>query len=312
MAGHAIAADGLRKQYGDVAALRGLSLSIPPGEVFALVGPNGAGKTTLVRCLTGTATLLGDPPGDADRGRVGLLPQEFSPPDRLTARELVTYYAGLYDEARAVDAVLADVGMSGSADTRYADLSGGQKRRTLVGTAVVNDPEVLFLDEPTTGIDPGGRRAVWSLVESLAEAGTTVFLTSHDMAEVERLADRVGVVVDGRIVAAGTPAELLEAHGGASRVLVDIGGREDPEVAARRLSRTLDGHAVAETSRGLRVDGVEPDDIAGVVEALSTADVEYDRLTWQEPDLETVYLDLVGEMEGRLPNESDRAEVSAR
>ena len=292
-----IVADGIEKRYGETVALGGVSLSVDAGKVFALVGPNGAGKTTLVRCLTGTttpsagdATLAGTPPRSVDRSRIGLLPQEFSPPDRLTARELVAYYAGLYDEARPVEAVLASVGVSDAADTPYAELSGGQKRRTLVGTAIVNDPDVLFLDEPTTGIDPAGRRVVWSLIEELAGAGTTVFLTSHYMEEVDRLADRVGVLVGGRLVDVGTPTELLSAHGEESRLLVET---ETAELA--HLGGELAGHPVSRVEGGLRIDGIDPGEIGAVVEALAVAGVEYDAIAWREPDLETVYLDLAGE-----------------
>lgn len=305
MAGDAIVADGLSKRYGEVRALRGVSLGVRPGEVFALVGPNGAGKSTLVRCLTGTtspstgsAALFGSPPDEADRGRIGLLPQAFSPPARLTARELLGYFAGLYDVARPVADVLDAVGMAGSADMRYSSLSGGQKRRTLVGTAIVNDPDALFMDEPTTGIDPAGRRAVWELIEGLAVAGTTVFLTSHDMAEVDRLADRIGVIVDGRLEAVGTPDELVTEHGGASRVVVETATEDGPSAAPERtavidrLDAVLDGYSVIETDDGFRIDGVDRDDLRDVVDGLAKADVPYDRFTWEEPDLETVYLEL--------------------
>lgn len=291
----AIVAEELEKRYGETAALQGVSVSVPPGEVFALVGPNGAGKTTLIRCLTGTidptagrATLLGSPPGSVDRNRIGLLPQDFSPPDRLTARELVAYYAGLYDAPLPVESVLSSVGMADAADTRYADLSGGQRRRTLVGTALVNDPDVLFLDEPTTGIDPAGRRAVWGLVEGLVDAGTTVLLTSHSMAEVERLADRVAILVDGELVTVGTPPALLDAHGGESRLLV---ATDDTAAADSHLA----GHSVRETEEGFLIEDIDPGDVGAVIEALAAAGVEYRALTWRRPDLETVYLDLAGE-----------------
>lgn len=296
-----IVADGIEKRYGETVALDGVSLSVDAGEVFALVGPNGVGKTTLVRCLTGTtepsggsAALLGTSPGSVDRSRIGLLPQDFSPPDRLTARELVAYYAGLYDEARPVETVLDAVGVADSAGTRYVDLSGGQKRRTLLGTAIVNDPDVLFLDEPTTGIDPAGRRAVWSLIEDLAGTGTTVFLTSHYMEEVERLADRVGVLVDGRLVDVGTPADLLDAHGEESRLLVET----DATTEGAEWGEELAGHPVVRVDRGLRVDAIEPGEIGAVVEALEAAGVAYEALAWRKSDLETVYLDLTGEAPG--------------
>ena len=291
----AVVAEGVRAGYGETTALRGVTLSVDEGEVLGLVGPNGAGKTTLVRCLTGTLApiegtvrLLGAPPRSADTERVGLLPQSFSPPARLTARELVAYYAGLYDEARAVDAVLDDVGLADAADTWYERLSGGQRRRALVGTALVNDPDVLFLDEPTTGIDPAGRRAVWSLVEGLADRGTTVFLTTHSMAEADRLADRVGVLVDGDLAALGTPAELVDAHGGASRLTVEAA---DAAAAAAALeafgARVVDGAVV--------VDALPREALGDAVEALEAAGAGVERLAWSRPDLERVYLALAGE-----------------
>ncbi|MFC6737269.1 ABC transporter ATP-binding protein, partial [Halolamina salina] len=220
----AVVADDVTKRYGDLVAVDGVSLSVPAGTVFGLIGPNGAGKTSLVRCLTGTTeyegevSLLGSSPESVDRSRIGLLPQSFSPPERLTVRELLGYYAELYDEARDVSSVIAEVGLEDSADTWYEELSGGQQRRACVGITLVNDPDVLFLDEPTTGIDPAGRRDLWTLIEKLAAAGTTVVLTSHSMDEVERLADRVAMLADGEVVAEGSPAALIAEHGGESRL----------------------------------------------------------------------------------------------
>ncbi|WP_132057651.1 ABC transporter ATP-binding protein [Halorussus amylolyticus] len=299
----AIVAEGLRREYGDTAALDGVSLSVGAGEVFALVGPNGAGKTTLVRALTGTTTLdsgsvsvLGDHPRNLDRSRLGLLPQSFDPPERLTARELVAYYAGLYDEARDPGSVLESVGMDDDA-TWYEKLSGGQQRRTCVGTALVNDPDVLFLDEPTTGIDPAGRRALWSLVEDLAASGTTVFLTTHDMAEAERLADRVGLLADGRLVAVGSPAELVAEFGGRTRVVVDLttDTTDIPASADAAASALADaGFEVETTDDSLVVRGVSPEDIGEVVAALDAEAVAYDALAWTEPDLEDAFLELAG------------------
>jgi len=291
--GALVAAD-VRKRYGDTVALDGVSLSIPAGEVFGLVGPNGAGKTTLVRALTGTTpcegsvSVLGAAPDAIDPHRVGLLPQSFHPADRLTARELIAYYAGLYDEARAVDAVLDDVGLDDDADTWYENLSGGQQRRACVGTALVNDPDVLFLDEPTTGIDPAGRRSLWSLVDDLAAGGTTVLLTSHSMTEVERLADRVGLLRDGQVVAIGSPDELIADHGGDSRLFLD--GVADASAVASALDAD-----VSERDGRLVVSDVALADVGRVVADLEDAGVDFDSFTWAEPSLEDVYLRLTGE-----------------
>jgi ABC-2 type transport system ATP-binding protein len=288
----AIVAEDVARRYGDAVALDGVSLSVGEGEVFALVGPNGAGKTTLVRALTGTTdaegsvAVFGQSPERVDRERIGLLPQDFTPAERLTARELVAYYGGLYDAARDADAVLADVGMADDADTYYENLSGGQQRRTCVATALVNDPDLLVLDEPTTGIDPAGRRALWGLLEDLAAAGTTVFLTTHYMEEAERLADRVGLLADGRLVALDSPAALVEAHGGDSllRVTGDI---------AAAVTAELDYPASVDDGT-LTVRNVPPEAIGDVVDALTAAGASYESLTWTEPDLEEVYLELTG------------------
>jgi len=289
-----VVAEGVCKAYGDTAAVDGVSLSVGEGEVFALVGPNGAGKTTLVRCLTGTADpdggsveLLGEEPGDADDQRVGLLPQDFQPPDRLTAGELVGYYAGLYDDARGPDAVLSAVGLDPGKDTWYGDLSGGQKRRACVAAALVNDPDVLFLDEPTTAVDPAGRRALWRVFEALADSGTTIFLTTHDMAEAERLADRVALLANGSVAATGTPGELVAEHGGRQRLVVEL-----PETTER--APEVPGFDPDVTREGLVFTGISPADIGDVVVALDDAGVAFDALSWREPTLEDAYLALAG------------------
>ena len=305
-------AEGVQKSYGEVVALDGVDLTVEGGEVFGLIGPNGAGKTTLVRALTGTTTVegavrvLGVPPRDVDPQRVGLLPQSFDPPARLTARELVEYYGGLYDTARATEAVLRDVGMSDDADAWYETLSGGQKRRTCVATAIVNDPDLLFLDEPTTGIDPAGRRSIHRLIERLTADGTTVFLTSHAMDEVERLADRVALLRDGGVVAVGAPDELIAEHGGPPRLSVTLTdpatGSVDAVRAALDSQRDTDiaathgpGVEVEPTESGVRVLGVRPRAIGTAVDALADADVGFESLSWTEPTLEDVYLRLTGE-----------------
>ena len=291
----ALVAEGVTKSYGDVTALDGVSLSVDAGEVFGLVGPNGAGKTTLVRALTGTTavtgevSLLGREPTAVDPSRIGLLPQSFSPAGRLTPRELLAQYAGRYDTARDPAAVLADVGIEGGpAEQWYEELSGGQKRRVCVAIALVNDPDVLFLDEPTTGIDPAGRRALWELLEELAAGGTTVFLTSHSMAEVERLSDRVGFLTEGDLVTVGSPRDLVDTHGGASRLLVET------DATPAGLTETL-SHAVSTRGGRLVVEDVGPREIGDVVDALDAAGLAFESLTWKQPDLEDVYLELTGD-----------------
>ncbi|WP_049984897.1 ABC transporter ATP-binding protein [Halobellus rufus] len=312
----ALAADGVRKSYADVTALDGVSIDVERGAVFGLVGPNGAGKTTLVRALTGTTavdgsvSVLGSDPADVEKSKIGLLPQSFSPAARLTPRELLAQYGGLYDEARDPDDVLAAVGIDGAAAEQwYETLSGGQKRRVCVAIALVNDPEVLFLDEPTTGIDPAGRRALWSLLEDLADGGTTVFLTSHSMAEVERLADRVGFLNEGRLVAVGRPTELIGEHGGRSRLVVETDDARSLAGLGDVGADTADFPFEASATDGvLSVEGVGPREIDEVVNALESRGVEFESLTWKQPDLEDVYLELTGESFG----ESDDDVASAR
>lgn len=295
-----VEADGLRKTYGETVALDGVSLSVEEGEVFALVGPNGAGKTTLVRCLTGTARptdgearLLGSPPDETDEARVAVLPQEFSPPERLTPDELVGYYGSLYpdEETRDPDALVDEMGLSKARETRYGDLSGGQKSRLKVAVSLVNDPDVLFLDEPTTGIDPEGREDVWGVVERLAAEGTTVFLTTHYMREVERLADRVALISEGAIVEVGETDAVVRKHAGEPRLVVRT---VDPaEEAAETVSS--DGAGARVDGDELVFDGVEVDGIGDALDALDAAAVEYDEVRWREPGLEEAYLRLTGE-----------------
>ncbi|RNJ26841.1 ABC transporter ATP-binding protein [Halosegnis longus] len=294
-----ISASDVRRTYGETVALDGVSLDIDAGEIYGLIGPNGAGKTTLVRALTGTTDpegevrLLGEDPKRADPQRLGLLPQEFSPPARLTAREVVSYYGGLYDESRDVDETLADVGLTDSGNTYYEDLSGGQKRRVCVATTLVNDPDVLFLDEPTTGIDPQGRRDVWGLIDALADAGATVLVTTHYMEEAERLCDRVGLLAGGRLVAEGPPADLVAEHGGRPRVEIRA---DDPDHAREVLAAAE--YAFVPDERRLVVDDVAPDEVGDVATTLTDAGVAYDGLLWRQPDLEEVYLQLTGQTVG--------------
>ncbi|MBX0285690.1 ABC transporter ATP-binding protein [Haloarcula salinisoli] len=306
-----LVAEDVRRSYGDTVALDGVSLSATAGEVLALVGPNGAGKTTLVRALTGTTEaqgrveLFGEAPTVVDRDRIGLLPQSFTPHERLTARELVAYYAGLYDETRDVDAVLEDVGLADTADTHYENLSGGQQRRTCVATALINDPDLLVLDEPTTGIDPAGRQALWELLEGLADRGVTILVTTHYMEEAQRLADRVGLLADGRLVALDAPEALVADHGGDSQLLVD--GEFDAAAVD-----AIDYPAETTLRNGrLVVYGVRPESIGGVVDALDAVGLGYDSLTWKQPDLEDVYLELTGTGVGRAGEPKETASAAA-
>jgi ABC-2 type transport system ATP-binding protein len=216
---NAVEVRGLRKSYGDFEAVRGIDFDLRAGEVFGLLGPNGAGKTTTVEILVGyrrrdagEVRVLGADPAQADRrwrGRIGVVPQSGELFPNLTVREHLDLFAGYYDDPRPPAEVLELVGLGEKARAKTRTLSGGQQRRLDLGVALVGDPELLFLDEPTTGFDPSARRAAWETIRSLRSLGKTILLTTHYIEEAHQLADRVAVLTRGEIVASGTPAELI-------------------------------------------------------------------------------------------------------
>src|ERR671931_2430314 len=213
-----ISVRGLRRSYGTLEAVRGIDLDVAPRQIFAFLGPNGAGKTTTVEILegyrqptSGEVTVLGSDPekaGHAWRQRIGIVLQESRMHEELTVRDSLELFAGYYRAPRGVDDTIELVGLGKKADERVGRLSGGQQRRLDVALALIGDPELLFLDEPTTGFDPVARRSAWDAVAGLRELGKTVFLTTHYMDEAEHLADRIAVIAGGRIVAGGKPGTL--------------------------------------------------------------------------------------------------------
>src|SRR5437763_2439603 len=223
-----ISVKALSKRYGDVEAVRCVELEVGRGEIFAFLGPNGAGKTTTVEILegfrrpsSGEVSVLGVDPARAGtewRNRVGSVLQESHPEPGLTVRECLRLYAGYYEAPRDIEETIALVGLEAKADTLGDHLSGGQRRRLDVALALVGDPELIFLDEPTTGFDPSARRTAWSVIEGLRALGKTVFLTTHYMDEAEQLADRIAVIAGGRIVAEGTPGTLGGRNGMAATI----------------------------------------------------------------------------------------------
>ncbi len=242
-----IRARGLHKSYGELDAVRGIDLEVDRGEVFAFLGPNGAGKTTTVEILegyrrrtSGEVTVLGTDPAGADRqwrGRIGIVLQDSEMHPELTVREALELFAGYYQRPRGVDETISLVGLSSKADGRIGRLSGGQKRRLDVALALVGDPELLFLDEPTTGFDPTARRRAWEMVANLRELGKTVFLTTHYMEEAQALADRVAIIAHGEIVAEGSPGELAGRGGAQSQDQLPAAGGRSPPRSCRRASR---------------------------------------------------------------------------
>ncbi len=261
----AIEVDGLRKSYGEVEAVRGLSFGVKQGEVFGLLGPNGAGKTTTVEILegyrdrsAGEVRVLGHDPEARDRDlqqRLGIVLQSCGFYPRLTVREAVEHMAKAYPRPRDARETIALVGLEEKSDERSNRLSGGQRRRLDLALALVGDPELVFLDEPTTGFDPAARRAAWGVIDTLKELGKTVLLTTHYLDEAQALADRVAIVKDGAIVAEGPPSDLGPGRAG-YRVSYRANGcrvehqTDDPTDLLHRLT----GDAIA---RGERLEGLE-------------------------------------------------------
>jgi ABC-2 type transport system ATP-binding protein len=288
---------GLRKSYGDLEAVRGIDLTVDVGEVFALLGPNGAGKTTTVEILegyrdrsAGEVSVLGHDPSRRERAfrrRIGIVLQSTGIDPYLTVRETVALYAAYYPRPRDVDEVVELVGLAEKRDARVLKLSGGQQRRLDVAIALAGDPELLFLDEPTTGFDPGARRNAWGIVRNLTALGKTVFLTTHYMDEAQSLASRVAVIAKGEIVAEGPPASLAgrDTAGTLIRFRIPDGTDELP-ASARDAARTARGYELraADAARTLH-------DLTGW--ALERG-VELEGLEVLRPTLEDVYLELTG------------------
>jgi ABC-2 type transport system ATP-binding protein len=260
----AVLVENLKKSYGDHAAVRGISFEIQEGEVFGLLGPNGAGKTTTVEILEGyrrrdegSVTVLGVDPERASqswRGRIGVVLQSSAIYDNLTVREVLALFAGYYEHPRPVDEVIGVVGLEEKADARAVRLSGGQKRRLDFGLALVGDPDLIFLDEPTTGFDPAARRVAWETIRSLRALGKTILLTTHYLDEAEQLADRVAVLREGLIVATGTPADLTRTPA------TEIRYRRDGETIVIRTeepTRVLAELTSQAVARGEELEGLE-------------------------------------------------------
>jgi ABC-2 type transport system ATP-binding protein len=284
---------GLTMSYGDIHAVRGIDLHVGDGEILAFLGPNGAGKTTTIEILEGFRTrsggdvmVLGADPASAPRSwyeDIGIVLQETRPDGDLTARETVVQYAAYYSNPRGVDEVLEIVGLSEHQSRRADKLSGGQQRRLDLALAIIGDPKLVFLDEPTTGFDPSARREAWAMIESLRALGATVLLTTHYMDEAEHLADRIVVISDGEIVADGTKSHLVEEANLGTEVSWDA-----TEVAASSVpgARLVDGRVHIAT-----------DDVAHVLGALVDASREsvsqLQSLRVAPPTLEDVYLHLI-------------------
>ena len=296
---------GLRKSYGDYAAVQGIDLDIWPGEIVALLGPNGAGKTTTVEILegyrkrtAGEVRVLGEDPESAPllwRDRIGVVLQESEIEPDLTARECLELYAGFHLRPRPVMETLELVGLAEKATARGSRLSGGQRRRLDVALALIGDPELIFLDEPTTGFDPSARRQAWSVIDGLRSLGKTVLLTTHYMDEAERLADRIVVVARGTVVAEGTPSTLAGRDSRPAAITFELPASHRvetlPEPLSTRASTTDDGKVSVVSDRPLT-------DIATLAAWAGERGIEVRDLEVRRPSLEDIYLELT---DGTIP-----------
>ena len=297
----AIEVTDLYKVYGELHAVDGLSFEVREGEVFALLGPNGAGKTTTVEILeghrrrtSGVVQVLGWDPetGGRDyREHIGIVLQEAGFEEDFTVRELVRLYRGMYPRRLPVDEVIELVGLTEKRSARVKSLSGGQRRRLDLALGLVGDPDLLFLDEPTTGFDPSARRRAWGLVENLRTLGKTVLLTTHYMDEAEHLADRLGVVVRGRLIACGTPEEIV-ATGGASVVSFRL-----PEHSAVDDLPGLDGPLVPRGAEWQLRTGNPTRALYLLTAWAERQGRVFPVLTVTQPSLEDVYLQLIADQE---------------
>ncbi len=296
----AITAEHLRKIYGTVVAVDDISLEVRRGEIFGMVGPNGAGKTTAVECIEGLRTptnghisVLGlDPQSDrfALRARIGIQLQESALQARIKVWEAIDLFASLYPRATDWRSLLGDLGLADKSKAHFAELSGGQKQRLFVALALVNDPELVFLDELTTGLDPQGRHAMWDMVRSMRDRGKTIFLITHYMEEAERLCDRVAVVDQGRIVAMDSPDSLIRGLGVAARVVFTVDGT----VPLEQLRAMRGVSDVTVSSDRVTVSGSDESLLADLINTLAQASVRYHEVHTEQPTLEDVFLRLTG------------------
>ena len=290
----------LVKQYPDVVAVDGVSFEIREGEIFGMVGPNGAGKTTTIECIEGlrrhdegSIEVLGlDPHRDGYelREHIGIQFQAAALPPRIKVWEALDLFAAFYHSSVDWRPLLEQMGMAEKSNAYLSNLSGGQKQRIFIALALINDPDLVFLDELTTGLDPQSRRAMWDLVRGIRKQGKTVFLTTHFMEEAERLCDRVAIIDHGKIVALDTPQNLINSLGAENRVVFSVNGRLDEEPL----------HAVPGVIRVERIGervlvyGQKEGLVSGVVNALEAGDVRFDHLRTEQPTLEDVFLALTG------------------
>ena len=292
---------GIRKTYGTLVAVDDVSLEVTDGEIFGLIGPNGAGKTTTMECVEGirtpdrgSITVLGlDPFRDVYKlqERIGVQLQQAQLQKRIKVWEAVHLWASLYKkQPRIGDQLLEQLGLVDKRDAWFMTLSGGQKQRLFIALALINDPEVVFLDELTTGLDPQARRAIWELVRGIRERGKTVFLTTHLMEEAERLCDRVAIIEHGRIIDVGRPAQLVDRHCPERSVVLVTEG----EGAAERFARIAHVASVVRHDTRYTLSGTGEEFVGDVIECLSEHRIRVTDFRTMLPSLEDVFLKLTG------------------
>lgn len=299
-----ISVSNLTRKYGETTAVDGLSFEVRRGEIFSLLGPNGAGKTTTVSMLeglirrdSGSISIFGmDPWKDHNllKLRIGVMPQEFNFFEKLSPLDSLTFYCELFRSPINPGDLLKLVMLESSGKTPFEKLSGGQKQKLGLALSLVNNPEVLFLDEPTTGLDPSARRAVWSIIEKFREQGKTIVLTTHYMEEAERLSDRVAIISSGRIVSSGTPEEIIARHGSGRKVIVR---------SNREMADYLETHNIIlrENRGNIEIPLPENANLADLVRLVEDSGIKYSQLTVSTDSLEEVFISLVGQMtEGEL------------
>ncbi len=296
-----ISAVGLKKSYGPINAVAGIDFEVRSGEVFSLLGPNGAGKTTTIEMLeglrkpdAGSINVAGfDPWKDASRMRrkVGIIPQGFNFIPRITPGEAISYFSTLFGVTDRSGELLELVNLKEMERTQFKDLSGGQKQKLGLCLAMVNNPDLLFLDEPTTGLDPQARRNMWDVIRKLKAEGKTILLTTHYLEEAEVLSDRVGIVDHGKMVACGTPDDIIKQHG--SGKILHVSGNE---TVARKVNGATGLHCTVD-GKNIAVEITSNSDVAQILDIVRESGVELRTLQLSEETLEEVFLKIVGRME---------------
>ncbi|HXY47112.1 MAG TPA: ABC transporter ATP-binding protein [Thermoplasmata archaeon] len=307
----AIEVRGLVKRYGELAAVDKIDFTVASGAVFSFLGPNGAGKTTTTEILEGLrrrtegdVRVLGLDPwseGSELHRRIGVIPQDFRFFEKITAREAIEYYRALFHTHVDPGRLLAQVELLDKVDARFDTLSGGQKQKLGLALALTNDPEICFLDEPTTGLDPHARRAIWAVIRGLKREGRTVFLTTHYLEEAELLADHVAIIHHGKIIASGTPSEIIRTHGRPERITV-----EGTPALASYLKAHLSLAVDSEDGR-VSVELNDKRDALAILSAIEASGLPWESFETTRDTLEDVFVRLVGQMdEGTLKMETPK------